>query len=128
MDFILNVEKWRCGGFTGDAYTTLGKGETKLKNNEGYMCCLGQFISQIDPNLNLTEMYEPCDLDILIEGLTQYFEPGDSSVINTTFSAHAIEINDNPATSVRSKIKQLRKLCKEHGHTLKVKNLKLIKF
>lgn len=42
MKVIIDRSKWRCGGGGGSRH---GAGETKLLNDEGFMCCLG-FVSQ----------------------------------------------------------------------------------
>ena len=52
----IDRSKWRCGHIGPNA---LGMGETQLKNNYGYMCCLGQWIEQTNPDLNVASVDSP---------------------------------------------------------------------
>lgn len=116
---ILNYRKWRCGrDGKGNSH---GQGSTRLLNSCGYMCCLGQFSPQLNPEItreNLLEGFSPEDLDKTIPGLTTK-----RGVINTYLSNQAIEINDDRHTTITEKIKSLKGLFKEHGYRIKVVNL-----
>ena len=70
---ILDYYKWRCGGDgEGKKGCSLGKGYTQLLNNEGFMCCLGQFSFQLNENIkeqDILEYGEPGEIDKKIIGL-----------------------------------------------------------
>lgn len=115
---ILDVKTWRCGA---NGNNRLGKGSTSLLNNEGYMCCLGQFCKQVDAKIcgsspcSITHIDPSFDNNLLVQ-----------ESIDSAFSAVAMEINDDPNTTPKQKIKKLRSLCKKYRRRLVVKNLHLL--
>lgn len=125
ITLILDYAKWRCGG-TGAGVSPdpvpgigVGKGNVRLRNPEGYECCLGQWISQRHPEVDILEQTCPCDVGTEIKGDLVFLT---ARGYNNLFSTEAIEINDNPRTTVERKIELLTQLCKDHGHKLKVIN------
>ena len=121
MKLILDVSKWRCGGsgsqvkVAGDKGIGLGIGNTRLLNQEGYMCCLGQWISQLHPDIKILDVGEPSDLD---EPNTFAIKDGE----NTDFANRAIIINDNERYTVEEKIDGLKQLCTDFKFELEVTN------
>src|SRR5690348_13655826 len=121
---VLDYSKWICGG---EGPHKLGKGKVALLNNEGYMCCLGQWSLQLGATdsqiINMGEPYEP-NLDI--PGLTIMMEDEyDYDQIkmiakNSKFSEDAMLINDGEASTPEAKITALSALCKTHGFELEV--------
>ncbi len=120
MKFTLDVSKWICGDGRSNAGNGVGEGPSRMLNYDGYMCCLGQFAKQ-----------EGCSEDELKHRLTpnevgKYY----SSVfqinrtIDSALALGLMEINDAFETKVQTKIRNIRKKLKEHGHELRVINLK----
>lgn len=71
---ILKEAKWRCGDVTTNPIKEIdgkkveidvcrGKGNTELKNKEGYMCCLGQFTQQLKPGTQILQKSDPSDTE-----------------------------------------------------------------
>ena len=118
----LDYAKWRCGG-TGQGISPdpekgmgVGTGTTKLLNSDGYMCCLGQWVLQV---AKVTEN------DILNKSMPhQLNEPCifTQAKNNSLFEDKAIRINDNPNTTVSTKLIQLTQLCKDYGIELTLIN------
>jgi hypothetical protein len=113
--FILDYSKWRCG--RDSATNKLGEGYTRLLNQEGYMCCLGQYCEQegVDVAL-LKNKYAPQSLGIKIPLLTK------DGFWETELSIKAMRINDNQFTTPDEKIEKLRELFAAQGVELKVIN------
>lgn len=119
---ILDYNTWRSGGNPGED-NAVGKGSTMLLNEEGYMCCLGQWIPQLNPevqNNDLLDEGEPCNITTEIELLSITNFDGD--IVNTEFSDNAIAINDNTVTTPKEKINGLRVLLSKQGYELNVIN------
>lgn len=120
---ILDYSKWRCGGDDTDMPNVLGKGETALLNNEGFMCCLSQQIRQeieIDESLIL-DAGTPSWLRKEIPILTKTLNSG--SILNSDFSHRAMSINDDQYTTPSEKIAKLTTLFAEHDRELVVINM-----
>lgn len=101
VEFLyLNIDKWNCG------QGQLGKGYSKLLNEEGYYCCLGQFLSQVGIR----------DEEILNRNVPYSFSKGAYLFVKpngllTPLGTQIIDVNDNPDTSLEYKIRIIRKLC-----------------
>jgi hypothetical protein len=127
----LDYSKWRCGRNSEKPENKLGTGPTLLLNTSGYMCCLGQFSSQLKAELTKSDlMYKSTPSQLLnvnkggIPYLTKQYGVFSK---NTEFSNSAISINDDRGTSVEQKIDLLRKLMKKVGLKLRVINKPKIK-
>lgn len=135
MEYILDASKWVCG-YGGD-YALHGKMgyETRMLNDDKFMCCLGQFASQKlkelgeDVELNMMDTSEPNDVAFNLKLVYDYsfvLEPDDPNdgggFGNTELSIDLMNINDHPDTTPREKVKQIEAKLIEHGHTLKVIN------
>jgi hypothetical protein len=118
---ILDYSKWRSGG---KGPNRVGKGDTLLLNDEGFMCCLGQFCKQLNPLIT--------DDTILNRGT-----PGglreDIPLLNvnigissfhteTVLSQEAIKINDDYNSSSEEKIEELKSLFLQHKIEIEVIN------
>lgn len=118
----LNFKKWRCGR-DGGKNVAHGEGWTRLLNIQGYMCCLGQFSTQLNPKVtrdNILECSSPCSLSNPIPILSKtHF--GD--IENTSLSNKSIEINDDDNTSIDQKIKSLKTLFRTKGYKINITNL-----
>lgn len=129
MRFVIDRDKWRCGGMLG-AYR-LGLGETALLNPEGYMCCLGQVAAQCGvPLNNLKDTGEPVELvyelplsdvpEILVslEEELEDDETGEKVNRNSRLSDRAMEINDALDYTLAERELRLTTLFQEYGHEL----------
>jgi hypothetical protein len=124
---ILDYSKWRCG-YEGEH--KLGEGQTLLLNEEGYMCCLGQFARQLNGKITnsvLLHKGEPGDIVVEIPNLNLVRDYGSSDEAdfqseNTSLSDNAIEINDEAGTTPEEKIGELKKLFGDYNYEIEVIN------
>lgn len=109
QEFIIDKKRWRCGG---DGEFRLGEGQTMLKNQANYYCCLGMIIEQINNEINILDRGNPFETDLeddLLVDIDTY------SNNNSLFSLEAMEINDNLETTVEEKIKLLTELGEQYN-------------
>lgn len=123
MEYVLDVAKWRCGG-TGP--NQLGRGDTSMLNEKGYMCCLGQFAKNrgiTDKQLLNFGTPEAVSKTIRNRYDTLFIDKdGD----NTELAEGFIRINDNFDTTPQHKIERINTRLIEYGHTLKVINEEIL--
>jgi len=105
--------KWRCGG---DGKHKLGEGETLLKNEQGFMCCLGQWVEQVRPDINILYRGAPQSTEGLIEGLTKTDEYED--IYLTDLASNMITVNDDEGLPQEEREEELTFLAKEEGYEL----------
>ena len=122
--FVLDFATWRSG--KDSPANAVGKGETKLLNEQGYMCCLGQYCLQAGISReNILNKATPIIVRKEIPLLNYSFK-GEvymkGSMITTKFTDVAIGINDNPTTTPETKIEQLKKLFESKGVSFTVIN------
>src|SRR5688500_5363036 len=95
---ILDYSKWRCGE---DGINKVGECIVALLNDQGFMCCLGQFGKQMGMNdeemLNKGEPIE-CNTHTQVPLFIND---------NYSFVADAISINDDELTTPERKIELL---------------------
>ena len=110
MKFVIDRNKWRNGDF---GETRRGKGITYLKHRNGSMCCLGQCINQLEPEVNLLNVGSPRRLKVHIPLFNKpnHMEDG---FVNTKLSSFAMMINDDPNTPSEEKEKELMQLFNEN--------------
>jgi len=89
-----------------------GRGNTELKNHQGYMCCLGQFTSQLKKGVKILGFNDPGNTGQLIPFLSKRKH---GSIVNTKLSDRAIDINDDRFTTVEQKVEKLTKLFAKEG-------------
>jgi hypothetical protein len=133
---ILDYSKWRCGD---DGENKIGTGTTALLNDQGFMCCLGQWCHQLgaplEELLNLGEPQEAkttIDLFVDVEKHNyEYFCPEKGEYVTeeiidgkcgNTLSGDCITVNDNAESTPDEKIDKLTELLAEKGISLKVIN------
>ena len=125
MNFILDKSKWICGrpssNIPPERSNCLGEGSTKLLNEKGYMCCLGQCMYQVIEGHNksvsvLFDKESPEETDFLCPPFNKLY----GSIVNTRLAGDAMFINDAIDTTVDEKIELLQQLFTDHGHTLEV--------
>lgn len=115
MQFVIDRSKWICGSPNGIECTSLvktanGKGNTRLLNSDGYMCCLGQIGEQLG-----------CEKDKLLGRLypSGIFELQNTILIkDEQLSSDAMDINDDPYSTLEDKEQKLTQLFAEHGHKI----------
>lgn len=121
MEYVLDVVKWRCAS---EGPNKLGLGPTYMCNQEGYMCCLGQFSTQkgivYDGELVSRLVAEPDDLKELYDDA--FVENDGVSYRNTYLACDLMNINDSTSSTPKEKIEAIRKKLEEHGHSLTVLN------
>ncbi len=133
MEFTLDIKKWVCGRPEHPS-ARVGVGRAALLNSDGYQCCVGQFAEQCGVTKDL--LYNHTTISSLLnnpENITkqtklrrklEVFHDGDSF---SSFTGHLYGANDQgDALSVQDRIKRIRSLLAEHGHTLTVINEELI--
>lgn len=136
----LNYRTWRCGGDSNENGATdkewraasHGKGDTFLCNEEGYMCCLGQFERQAGvPKDQLMGNDTPAmtgNGDSVVTGLSRELFESEKSmfrfdgVTDTKLANSAIKINDNSKFSIAEKVVKLCKLFARAGYKIQPKN------
>lgn len=114
-NLIIDRNTWRKGGSKYNEQC----GETRLLNNEGFMCCLGFFCKQAGVPEKYLNTGEPCDIDIkeytdLIPELVTYHE-GNDVYKNTHLTEDAINKNDNPNFTNEERETHLTKLFKDNN-------------
>lgn len=115
---ILDYSTWRCGN---DGEQRLGEGATCLLNNEGYMCCLGQFTPQLNPDMDkalMADKFYPQFLHTEIPYITELIK---GHYCDTTLARKAAGINDSNTTP-EEKIEKLQELFTKEGFTIQVIN------
>lgn len=117
MKFVVDRSKWRCGGNSKKA-NKIGKGSTNLRNNQGFMCCLGHCALQLGATTkDITRKPMPHDvvinLPILVTKPNQYGLVGDSML-----SKRAANINDDSTLSLTQREKKLKAVFKRNHHEI----------
>jgi len=110
---ILDYSKWRCGG---NSVNKIGESGTEMLNEQGYMCCLGQFSLQLNKEIEMKDIYGtfgPSKLKaipILNEPAQTIERIGMNPFENSYISQKAIVINDDEHTTPEQKIELLKEL------------------
>ena len=123
VHLVLDADKWICGSaFYGDAIVgekRMGSGDTQLLNEEGYQCCLGQWLEQQGVE-HLALLKESMPDQLLGEDAKNWFST------HPRFCKEAVQYNDtliHPNT-VAERVKQLKALCALEGIKLSAVNFK----
>jgi hypothetical protein len=115
--FRIRRKKWRCGDDSNPGVNSHGTGKTRLLNEDGYMCCLGQCATQVGVRRDkIMEKPTPEDIQFndkrRIPVLTT-FDGNDSQL-----SEHAMRINDDESTTLVEKERLLKRLFSKFHHEL----------
>lgn len=100
---VIDRSKWRTGDHADNA---TGRGDTFLRNLEGYSCCLGFICKAIKPELTESELNVeyPSLLRDAIPHLSTKEESGLCRwITDTALVGLAVEINDDEDTTVTEK-------------------------
>lgn len=126
---VLDKSKWICGQpeWNKQKSNCLGKGHTKLLNEDGYMCCLGQFSKQLSKEVTDNMLMSSCSphglnsgFGVVIESLMTPLNLGDYR--NNELAQDAISINDDVQTSVKNKLSLLKSLFAKYNYEIEVIN------
>lgn len=123
-ELILDEATWRCGNCSGNSNNRRGEGPTRLLNDEGFMCCLGQFALQLDSLLKedkLNRCSTPSSLNRAIDLLTRVL--GNGMVMDSNLSKMAMSINDDSDTTIEQKVEKLSSLFEEFGYKIVFKRI-----
>ncbi len=126
--YYLHVDKWRCGGDVGDS-SQLGTGPTKMLNNQGYMCCLGQCAEQ--RGVHPTYLMSNSDPDGVSRMLKENFADSNYDQLmlknpspvrlrtnNSSFAVEAMRINDALRFTKSERAQALVDHFAKHGYRL----------
>jgi hypothetical protein len=121
MKFIINRNTWRCGGKEGHV-SARGRGETRLLNAEGFLCCLGQISLQLGATReDIRNMATPEDVTAeatsaldLLRCPSRHF----ASFEATELADNAMIVNDDHLLSEVRREKELVELFAGYGHEL----------
>lgn len=104
QQLIIDRSKWRTGGSVSNKDLKYGK--TQLLNTQGMMCCLGFYCEQIEnvSKEHLLEMTFPEEVDIICSTSILIRE-----YVDTVFTEHAININDDSDISSEEREKAIIK-------------------
>jgi hypothetical protein len=117
---ILDYSKWRCG--EGGKHS-VGKGSTQLLNDEGFMCCIGQWSQQCGAtDSDLLHKGEPNELKAYIPLFTHRTRGAGGENSSNDLSIDCIDINDRKGTTPEEKIEALRVRLHQEGIELEVIN------
>jgi hypothetical protein len=118
---VLDYSKWRCGL---RSHNQLGEGSTSLQNEEGYMCCIGQWCNQIGVSSEeLQKISNPFCLKTKTDiSLFAIPDPEYGGLKNTRLATDAMYINDEHGTTPADKINKLRNLLASYNIDLEVIN------
>jgi len=117
LKVTIDRAKWRCGGDDNPFQGGNGKGDTKLLNCEGYLCCLGFITREACPDLELLDKSEPDDLPRPVWGLS-IPKPSGVGRKNTKLTFDAIRINDDEDLSFEEREAKLLELFKDSPYEL----------
>ena len=129
-DFIIDADKWICGKPHPRKplkKNSLGEGMTQLLNGEGYMCCLGQCLSQVESDLDILYISTPQGIADKIKTKNVFLRRiliDDNLYSNSGLSVEAMEINDDEEISLKTRVNELRNLFTKYDCTIKFKNIK----
>ena len=111
----IDRSKWRTGD---EGPHATGKGETKLRNDQGYKCCLGFICRTIQPRTKITNCSYPYTTGVAVPLLTKpkpYYKglEYEYAFQHSDLSREAAAINDKDGTTLRQKEKALKALFKD---------------
>lgn len=115
-ELVLDYKIWRSGGPVHYPGEVVGQGDTQLLNDEGYMCCLGQFCEQAGVTRDRLKYKE-----------YPYAHPSAPKLFvkngyPTDLVRKAVEINDSHHIPTAKRVVQLQKLFRKHNKTIVLKN------
>jgi hypothetical protein len=137
QQLIIDRSKWRTGGSISDPERLNKYGNTLLLNRQGYMCCLGFYCEQLGgiPKDKLLGISSPealglddlglDDINIITKLVIKkdhYDVEDDYTLLPTSFTSDAIEINDSPYIFSEERENQIVDHFKNHNVEVIFKN------
>lgn len=124
MKFVVKREKWRCGG-NGSDENKVGKGSTYLRNEQGFMCCLGHCALQLGvKSKEMIGVDMPDGVGLkgdnpvkVIPVLTKKSKTS-SFPTDTTLSTKAATINDDEKLTTKQRERKLKGLFSKYKHQI----------
>lgn len=121
--FTIDRSKWRCGGTDNyERECVRGRGQVKMLNDFGFMCCLGQVSRQCGVSDDKQQgMRTPSCLTNVPELLGLLVTPHDgdeSDYQSTDLACDAMGINDDIRLSDDEREQQLTALFTKHGYEI----------
>lgn len=117
--FVLDFNIWRCG-LNGPNKVGEGK-DTRLLNQEGYRCCLGQFLGQCG-----LEEHALLDKVSPMEALGTFHKElelfADLATGTTRFTNELMYFNDNHADLLIDRVRKLKSRINNEGFKLQLLN------
>jgi len=123
---VLDYDKWICGkpDINTIRENCLGEGATRLLNEQGEMCCLGQFSDQAGVcNEDMYGVGGPQSIrghKTTIVGLTKPRKK--TGVSHTLLALSAMSLNDNMQYTVSEKAQHIKELFAKNGYEVTLKN------
>ena len=135
-ELVLDYNRWICGKphitkcRKDSKDNFLGEGSTKLLNEKGYQCCLGQFVEQAGISKeDMLGLGTPSDFVLRSKGDCSNVVKSFAKVfdnwrwtVNTSLAEDAISINDDIGTTIQEKTKELKELFSTYGYKIKFVN------
>lgn len=131
MKFTIDRSKWRCGGCERiglPCRSQRGLGRTMLRNDQGFMCCLGQVCVQLGVSENALDWADPYkvaeETNEVFPLLAEYNPAYDDDPVdedeymNSDLAGEAICINDSEILSDKERETKLADVFRRHGHEL----------
>lgn len=131
--YTLVISDWRCGHFAPpESGRRLGLGFTSMLNDEGRMCCLGQFARQagVSDNYLLGEdcpvgvadkMGRAYDTNFVVPASAPATEEEEYDLfVHTALANRLMNINDDEKTTIAEKVSAIREALESHGIQLQV--------
>ena len=109
-EIIIDRSKWRCGGYDDNK---VGIGHTELENEEGFMCCLGQWISQKYKTIKIKGKDSPKEAVKRNRFLVYKNDCDDYE--NTFLSKVLMGINDDANITLKKRESKLHEVAKKDG-------------
>ena len=113
-ELVLDYDKWRSGNHSD---SQVGVGPVRMLNNEGFMCCLGQFSQQAGVcdqiNHNAPSPHQ--------DHVAEFIDKRGACIPLSILATKAIDINDGELPAIK-KGRKLQELFKEYGFTVTLKN------
>ena len=119
MEFVVKRSKWRAGD---DGVNAIGKGETNLLNEEGFMCCLGHCALQLGAKKSEIDG-QAMPKDILDKNDAFKYVPilnvkKGEFINDSKLSEQAATINDDDKLTTEQRERKLKSLFSKFKHSI----------
>lgn len=113
MKFTIYEDYWCCASFNS-------RGRSRLKNKNGFLCCLGFCSLQLGASKNeILDRFSPKSVIFPNENENILIDKIDNLHIeNSKLSMDAMDINDNPVLTLKERKERLIELFKKYQHEI----------